>query len=97
MVNTPDLADLAASQAYGLARNHAFVDGNKPTAKVGHRVFLVLNNAQLIVSDTEKIYADAGSGRRQSRRGRVCRLAAAHMPQIDEYIHEPLARYRKIT
>ncbi len=28
----PDLAALAASLAYGLARNHPFIDGNKRTA-----------------------------------------------------------------
>src|SRR3546814_10578915 len=30
----PDLAALAASLAFGIARNHAFVDGNKRTAFV---------------------------------------------------------------
>jgi death-on-curing protein len=39
----PDAADLAASYAYGLARNHGFVDGNKRTAWVTARLFLSLN------------------------------------------------------
>ena len=30
----PDLAALSASLAYGLARNHPFIDGNKRTAAV---------------------------------------------------------------
>jgi len=30
----PDLASLAAAYAYGIARNHPFVDGNKRTALV---------------------------------------------------------------
>lgn len=30
----PDVADLAASYAFGIARNHPFVDGNKRTALV---------------------------------------------------------------
>lgn len=50
----PDLADLAASLAFGLARNHPFVDGNKRTAFVSCRTFLVLNGARLIASDEEK-------------------------------------------
>jgi death on curing protein len=50
----PDLADLAASLAFGLARNHAFIDGNKRTAHVCYRVFLALNDAKLITSDEEK-------------------------------------------
>ena len=50
----PDLADLAASLAYGLARNHPFMDGNKRTAHVCYRVFLALNDAELKASDEEK-------------------------------------------
>jgi len=43
----PDLADLAASLAFGIARNHPFVDGNKRTAWVAVRLFLRLNDAML--------------------------------------------------
>jgi death on curing protein len=53
----PDLADLAASLAYGLARNHPFVDGNKRTAHVAYRTFLELNGAELSASDEEKYVA----------------------------------------
>lgn len=53
----PDLADLAASLAYGLARNHPFVDGNKRTAHVAYRVFLALNDAELQASDEDKYTA----------------------------------------
>jgi death-on-curing protein len=53
----PDLADLAASLAYGLARNHPFVDGNKRTAHVCYRVFLALNDADLVASDEDKYVA----------------------------------------
>ncbi len=50
----PDLAALAASLAFGLARNHPFVDGNKRTAHVCYRVFLALNDARLDASGEEK-------------------------------------------
>jgi death on curing protein len=50
----PDLADLAASLAYGLARNHPFVDGNKRTAYVVCRTFLALNGAELQATLEEK-------------------------------------------
>jgi len=53
----PDLADLAVSLAYGLARNHAFVDGNKRTAHVAYRTFLELNGAELIADDEQKYVA----------------------------------------
>jgi len=38
-----DMAALAAAYAYGLARNHAFVDGNKRIAFHAMMVFLRLN------------------------------------------------------
>ena len=50
----PDLADLAASLAYGLARNHPFVDGNKRTAHVCYRVFLAINDVELDASSEDK-------------------------------------------
>lgn len=50
---SPDLADLAASLAYALARNHPFVDGNKRTAAVACETFLLLNGAKLAATDAE--------------------------------------------
>ncbi|MGO1080280.1 type II toxin-antitoxin system death-on-curing family toxin [Inquilinus sp. CA228] len=44
---TPDAADLAAAYAFGLARNHGFVDGNKRTAWVVARLFLADNGYRL--------------------------------------------------
>ena len=40
---TDDLASLAAAYAFGVARNHPFIDGNKRTAWVLARLFLQLN------------------------------------------------------
>jgi len=56
----PDLADLAASLAYGLAGNHPFVDGNKRTAHVAYRVFLALNDAELKADGADKYAAMIG-------------------------------------
>jgi death-on-curing protein len=42
----PDLATLAAAYAFGLARNHAFVDGNKRIAFMAMVVFLRKNGVQ---------------------------------------------------
>jgi death-on-curing protein len=53
---TPDIADLAASYAVGVARNHAFLDGNKRTALVvAAGVFLPLNGYKLTASDGETV------------------------------------------
>jgi death-on-curing protein len=49
----PDAAALAASIAFGLARNHPFIDGNKRSAWVGARLFLRLNNGALIFDRAE--------------------------------------------
>jgi death-on-curing protein len=40
---TPDIPTLAAAYAFAIAKNHAFIDGNKRTAYVVCRTFLVLN------------------------------------------------------
>ena len=51
---SPDLADLAAAYAVGIARNHAFVDGNKRTAiLVAAGVFLPLNEYEVTVTNEE--------------------------------------------
>lgn len=48
---SPDLADLAAAYAGGIARNHPFVDGNKRTAWVVAEVFIELNSFELVADD----------------------------------------------
>ena len=92
----PDLADIAASLAFGLARNHPFVDGNKRTAHVCYRVFLALNDAQLVASEEEKYVqmltlaegslsaADFAAWLRQRLR-----------LESGGAVHEPKARYRR--
>lgn len=50
----PDLAALAASYAFGIARNHAFVDGNKRTALVVCRTFLLLNGFNVHANQEDK-------------------------------------------
>ena len=92
----PDLTDLAASLAFGLARNHPFVDGNKRTAHVCYRVFLALNDARLEASDEDKYT-------------HMLALAEGSLSEIDFAawlrprlrtekrggVHEPKARYRR--
>jgi len=51
----PDLADLAAAYAFGIARNHPFLDGNKRTAWVVAEVFLLKNGYELIANDRDGI------------------------------------------
>lgn len=53
----PDAAALAAAYAYGIARNHPFVDGNKRTAAVVSETFLMLNGYVLTATDAELVVA----------------------------------------
>ena len=53
----PDAAALAAAYAFGIARNHPFVDGNKRTAAVVSETFLALNGHRLMASDAELVVA----------------------------------------
>jgi death on curing protein len=51
----PDVADLAAAYIYGIATSHGFSDGNKRTAWVIGRLFLVINGATLAFKEVEAI------------------------------------------
>ena len=60
----PDAAELAAAYAFGIAKNHPFVDGNKRTAAVVSETFLNLNSFSLEASDAELvvIFLDLAAG-----------------------------------
>jgi death-on-curing protein len=47
------LSQLAAAYAYGICRNHAFIDGNKRTSLVVAELFLALNGHALDATDLD--------------------------------------------
>jgi death-on-curing protein len=47
------IARLAASYAFGISRNHPFLDGNKRTSLVVAELFLELNGLDLSATDAE--------------------------------------------
>jgi death on curing protein len=49
----PTVFELAATYAFGIARNHPFVDGNKRTAFVASVLFLRMNGQQLFAEQAE--------------------------------------------
>jgi len=53
----PDAAALAAAYAFGIAKNHPFIDGNKRTAWVLARLFLMKNGKTLDFKDAEAVVA----------------------------------------
>lgn len=91
----PDLAALAASLAYGLARNHPFVDGNKRTAAVACELFLMLNGATLQADNTElyPIYLSLAEG--SLAETDFADWLRPHLGiQPRDAVHEPKKRYR---
>jgi death-on-curing protein len=51
----PDAADLVAAYAFGFARNHGFVDGNKRMAWIIARVFLLDNGFEMHFDEMDAI------------------------------------------
>lgn len=51
----PTIQELAAAYVFGIARNHAFVDGNKRTAIVAAGAFLIINGYAL-TADNGTLY-----------------------------------------
>lgn len=56
----PDVFELAAAYAVGLAKNHPFVDGNKRTAYVAMELFLWLNGLELLATDADCVITMLG-------------------------------------
>lgn len=86
-----DMPELAAAYAFGIARNHPFVDGNKRTAYVVCRTFLVLNGWDMASSLADRYHV-------------VMALAAGEMDEAGftawlkdnarpNQVNEPAARY----
>jgi death-on-curing protein len=49
----PSLFDLAASYAFGIVKNHPFIDGNKRTGFIVAVVFLELNGCKFQASEVD--------------------------------------------
>ena len=65
---SPDLATLAAAYAFGLAKNHGYIDGNKRVAFMAAYVFLGLNGKDLDADEPEVVAT-------------IERLAAGRLPE----------------
>jgi death on curing protein len=50
-----DFADLAAAYGFGLAKNHAFVDGNKRAAFLAIGLFLAVNGKRLRTEQADAV------------------------------------------
>lgn len=92
----PDLADLAASLAFGVARNHPFVDGNKRTAAVVCETFIALNGATLQADNLElyPIYLSLAEGSLDEATFAAW-LRPRIRPATGSRVHEKRARYAR--
>ena len=89
----PDIADLAASLAFGLARNHPFGDGNKRTAAVACETFIVLNGAALVADDLTlyPVYIALADGTLSE--SEFAAWLRRHLRLSEGAVHEPGAAY----
>jgi death-on-curing protein len=53
--NDPSISELGAAYAFGIVKNHPFVDGNKRTGLALAESFLNLNGFELGLSDAEVV------------------------------------------
>ena len=65
----PAAFDLAAALAFGIAKNHPFVDGNKRVALIASVTFLELNGWRFIATeeDTVMAFLDLAAGKTTER------------------------------
>jgi death-on-curing protein len=92
----PDLAELAATLAFGLARNHPFVDGNKRTAAVACETFILLNGGDLRADDLAlyPMYLALAEGTLPE--ADLAAWLRKHIaPETGGVVHEPRKHYRK--
>ena len=61
----PSIYDKAAQLCYGIANNHPFTDGNKPTALHSMYVYLIINGYDIIApqQDVENLIINVAAGR----------------------------------
>lgn len=92
----PDLADLATSLAFGIARNHPFVDGNKRTATVACELFIRLNGGRINATDAELYprYLALAEGKITDTEFAGWLRSRIELNTPNQ-VQEPAARYRK--
>jgi death-on-curing protein len=76
-----EVASLAAAYAFGISRNHPFLDGNKRTAFVVMELFLNLNGSTLTAGDEDCI-------------SKMLELASGDLGEkaLERWLHENIER-----
>ena len=89
-----DTQALAASLAWGLARNHPFVDGNKRSAIVACEVFLELNGLLLIAGDEDLYPLILGAATGELSEEQLAEWLRRHTRPMDDRVNEEPGSYR---
>ena len=81
-----DMPALAAAYAFGIARHHPFVDGNRRTAAVACELFLELNGYLLVAADEDlyPIFAALAAGELSEDQLADCLRGHARPEQVSE-------------
>ena len=80
---TGDCAGLAASYGFGIAKNHAFLDGNKRAAFLSIGMFLSINGHKLVAGQVDAIQTMLAVAAGRARRTGPCRMdSEEHRRQV---------------
>ena len=78
----PDVATLAAAYAFGLAKDHGFVDGNKRVAFVAAYVFLGLNGYDLDATEPDVVTTMEGVAAGRVREAALAKWFREHLTSL---------------
>ena len=74
----PSIEEKAARQAYGIIRNHPFLDGNKRTGLFVMLIFLELNGTKLDFSQSELVSLGIGIADGNIDSGKITKWIFGH-------------------
>ena len=80
----PNLAELAAAYAYGIVRNHPFIDGNKRAALLAAYVFLELNDHTMTAPEVDAVFVFRDLAASEIDEATLAHWIAANMAPLDE-------------
>ena len=89
----PTIGEMAAALAFGIAKNHPFVDGNKRTSAVLMELFVNLNGYQLNANDEDLLFMILELASGNISEEQLAAWITARIVQDDQTIHESTASY----
>ena len=75
-----DLAELAAAYAFGIAKKHPFIDGNKRAALLALVTFLGLNDIDFVADEAEAVVLILGLAAGEIDEGGLTRWSRDNLP-----------------